>query len=202
MVVADSYEAAREAAYKVDIAYEPAKPSATCGSEGVRVEDATEAAEKMRKELPHTGDAEAALATADAVIDAEYATPTQHHNPMELFTTTCVWEGDKLTIHEGSQFVYGLKNGVAQRLDEGYERGVHDADATAILAQILRLEKNAGVLRYSSQARARGWLFWQAISVDQRNLIERQAASRRAPRASPGAARRRPRRAAVRTGAV
>ena len=49
-------------------------------------------------------------------IDAEYSTPAQHHNPIELFATTCVWSGDELTIYEPSQFVYGLKNGVAQRL--------------------------------------------------------------------------------------
>ena len=28
-----------------------------------------------------------------STIDARYATPTQHHNPIELFTTTCVWDG-------------------------------------------------------------------------------------------------------------
>jgi xanthine dehydrogenase YagR molybdenum-binding subunit len=35
---------------------------------------------------------------------------------MELFTTTCAWSGDHLTVYEPSQFVYGLKNGVADRL--------------------------------------------------------------------------------------
>jgi xanthine dehydrogenase YagR molybdenum-binding subunit len=116
MVVADTYEAAREAAYKVHVTYAPARPSATFGSEGASVEDATAAAHAMRKEIPRAGDAEGALAGADVAVDAEYATPTQHHNPMELFTTTCAWEGDKLTVYEPSQFVYGLKNGVAQRL--------------------------------------------------------------------------------------
>jgi xanthine dehydrogenase YagR molybdenum-binding subunit len=116
MVVADSYEGAREAAHKVKVAYMPTRPSATFGSEGVKVEDATAAANQMGKHIPHKDDAEAALAAADVVIDAEYATPTQHHNPMELFTTTCAWEGDRLTVYEPSQFVYGLKNGVAQRL--------------------------------------------------------------------------------------
>jgi xanthine dehydrogenase YagR molybdenum-binding subunit len=116
MVVADTYEAAREAAYKVEVTYAPARPSASFGSEGVEVEDATAAARALHKEFPTKGDIEAALAAADVVIEAEYATPTQHHNPMELFTTTCSWEGDRLIVHEGSQFVYGLKNGVAQRL--------------------------------------------------------------------------------------
>ncbi len=35
---------------------------------------------------------------------------------MELFSTTAVWRDDKLTLFEPSQFVYGLRNGVAQRL--------------------------------------------------------------------------------------
>jgi xanthine dehydrogenase YagR molybdenum-binding subunit len=35
---------------------------------------------------------------------------------MELFSTTAVWQDDKLTLFEPSQFVYGLRNGVAQRL--------------------------------------------------------------------------------------
>jgi len=115
LVLADSYEAAREAAYKVHANYAPAPASATFGSDGLKVEDATKVSAQHR-ELPNKGNAEAALAAADVVIDAEYGTPTQHHNPLELFSTTCVWEGDKLTIYEPSQFVYGLKNGVAQRL--------------------------------------------------------------------------------------
>jgi xanthine dehydrogenase YagR molybdenum-binding subunit len=115
MVLADTYEAAREAAYKVKATYTPARLSATFGSDGLVIEDATEVSERHKK-VPNKGDAEAALAAAEVVIDAEYGTPTQHHNPLELFTTTCVWEGDKLTIHEPSQFVYGLKNAVAQRL--------------------------------------------------------------------------------------
>ena len=49
-------------------------------------------------------------------IDAQYSTPTQHHNPIELFTTTCAWDGDKLTLWELSQNVHGFKNGLAQQL--------------------------------------------------------------------------------------
>jgi xanthine dehydrogenase YagR molybdenum-binding subunit len=33
-----------------------------------------------------------------------------------LFATSCVWSGDELTIYEPSQYVYGLKNGVAAQL--------------------------------------------------------------------------------------
>jgi xanthine dehydrogenase YagR molybdenum-binding subunit len=115
MVLADSYEAAREAAYKIKSTYAVAAASATFASNGVTIEDATKVS-AQHKSVPNKGDVAAALATADLTIDVEYATPTQHHNPMELFTTTCAWDGDRLTVHEPSQFVYGLKNGVAQRL--------------------------------------------------------------------------------------
>jgi xanthine dehydrogenase YagR molybdenum-binding subunit len=115
MVLADSYKAAREAAYKVKIAYAAETASATFESDGLKEEDATKVSSR-HKDLPGKGDAEAALAGADVLMEAEYSTPTQHHNPMELFSTTCAWSGDQLTVYEPSQFVYGLKNGVAHRL--------------------------------------------------------------------------------------
>jgi xanthine dehydrogenase YagR molybdenum-binding subunit len=115
MVLADSYEAAREAAYKVKVAYAAEPASATFGSDGLEEEDATKVSSR-HKEVPSKGDAEAALAGADVLMEAEYFTPAQHHNPMELFSTTCAWSGDQLTVYEPSQFVYGLKNGVANRL--------------------------------------------------------------------------------------
>src|SRR5712675_720296 len=116
VVLAESFEAAREAAHRVKATYAEQKPSATFGSPGLTEEDATKVS-PQHKHVPNVGDAEAALAAADVVIDVEYVTPTQHHNPIELFSTTCVWLDDRLSVYEPSQFVYGLKNGVAQRLD-------------------------------------------------------------------------------------
>jgi xanthine dehydrogenase YagR molybdenum-binding subunit len=115
VVVADSFEAATEAASRVRPSYSAEPPSATFGSAGLTEQDATQVSPQHRH-LPQAGDAEDALASAAVSIDVEYQTPTQHHNPMELFTTTCAWTGDELTVYEPSQFVYGLKNGVAQRL--------------------------------------------------------------------------------------
>jgi xanthine dehydrogenase YagR molybdenum-binding subunit len=109
MVVANTFEAAREAAYKVNVAYEVESPSATFESHGV-----TEAPAK--KTGPNAGDAEAAFAAAPVKFEASYGTPTEHHNPIELFTTTAVWNGDELTVYEPSQFMYGLKNNTAQKL--------------------------------------------------------------------------------------
>jgi MoxR-like ATPase len=65
----------------------------------------------------------------------------------------------------------------AERIDEGYERGVHDHDAALILGEVLSLLKVAGTLRYSPSARAAGWLFWQGLPADRKNLLERRAQS-------------------------
>jgi xanthine dehydrogenase YagR molybdenum-binding subunit len=82
MVVADTFEAAREAAYKVKSAFTADTPAATFDSPGADTIQASKVA-KRHKEDPAIGDAEAGLARADVTIDVEYGTPTQHHNPIE-----------------------------------------------------------------------------------------------------------------------
>ncbi|MCB9596338.1 MAG: DNA repair ATPase [Sandaracinaceae bacterium] len=46
------------------------------------------------------------------------------------------------------------------RYDEGYDRGVHDADAVAILEKLLAMEATAGLLRYPPSPRATACAFW------------------------------------------
>ncbi|WP_306359280.1 DNA repair ATPase [Nocardia sp. CC227C] len=56
----------------------------------------------------------------------------------------------------------------ADRYDEGYERGVHDHDAAAILDAALRLSAGAGLLRYPPAERAAAQLWWRfALSPEQ-----------------------------------
>ena len=113
VVTAETYEAAREAAGKVAIDYAEEAPSASFDSAGVTEEKRQpQAGEKD----PAIGDAPGAFDAAPVKIDARYATPTQHHNPMELFSTTCVWDGPKLTVYEPTQSMYGLKASIAQQL--------------------------------------------------------------------------------------
>ena len=114
LVVAETFEAAREASYRLRVDYAAEVPSASFDSPGTTTQSA-EAVSKRHKD-PKAGDAEATFASAPVKIDARYSTPTQHHNPIELFTTTCSWQDDELTVLEPSQFVYGLKNGVAEQL--------------------------------------------------------------------------------------
>lgn len=112
VVVAESFEAAREAANRVAVRYAMEQPSATFGSPGATVEPhRTSPAGDPKK-----GDAAAALAAAGTTIDARYSTPAQHHNPMELYTTTCVWDGPRLKIYEPTQEMWGTKMSVARQL--------------------------------------------------------------------------------------
>jgi len=112
LVVADSFEAAREAAFKVQVDYAPEDPSASFDHPGVSQEQS----KPMSGEDPKVGDAAAAFAGAAVKIDAKYSTPTQHHNAMELFSTTCEWEGEHLTIYDPSQFMHGTRGATAAQL--------------------------------------------------------------------------------------
>lgn len=108
LVVAESYEAACEAAERIWVDYEQLPPAAGMESAGVQRRRVKEI--NPRHEDPQIGDADAAYAAAPVCISADYETPIQHHNAIELLTTTCWWSGDQLTVHEPSQFV----------LDRGY----------------------------------------------------------------------------------
>ncbi|WP_028134788.1 xanthine dehydrogenase family protein molybdopterin-binding subunit [Bradyrhizobium japonicum] len=115
VVVAETYEAAREAANRVKVSYTATTPSATFDSPGTTAA-AAKGQNAQFKEDPKVGDFAKAFDEAEVKLSASYETPTQHHNPMELFSTSCAWMGDELVIYEPSQFVYGLKYGVAEQL--------------------------------------------------------------------------------------
>jgi len=112
VVVAESFEAARDAARRVVVRYHSETPAGSFDDEGVT----EEASKPDSGENPARGDITRGFADAAVQVDAQYATPTQHHNPIELFTTTCVWEGERLTVYEPSQFMHGVKAQLAKQL--------------------------------------------------------------------------------------
>ncbi|BFO16312.1 hypothetical protein SHKM778_27000 [Streptomyces sp. KM77-8] len=62
--------------------------------------------------------------------------------------------------------------------DEGYERGVHDHDATAILTAVLPLYDGAGLLRHEPAARAHALLYWaHGTTAEERADLTRRARS-------------------------
>jgi len=115
VVLAETFEAAREIAHRAQINYAAATPTATFDSPGTTAAPAKGQLSNFRED-PKVGDFAKGYEDAEVRLTAEYFTPTQHHNPMELFATSCVWNGDNLVIYEPSQYVYGLKNGVAEQL--------------------------------------------------------------------------------------
>lgn len=114
LVLAESYEVARDASHRLKVTYDRNPPTATFGDPGLIAEDAAKADPKFEHSV--VGDAATAFAAAPVKIDQRYATPTQHHNQLELYTTTAQWEGDELTIYEPSQFMVGNQNVLAAYL--------------------------------------------------------------------------------------
>ena len=114
MIVAETFENAREAAQRLIVHYDAQQPTATMDQPGTGIHEAEKVSPRHKN--PHAGNPDEALSQSEVTIDAGYYTPTQHHNPIELFTTTCVWNGDELTVYEPSQFVTGMKHGLAQQL--------------------------------------------------------------------------------------
>jgi hypothetical protein len=66
----------------------------------------------------------------------------------------------------------------ADRYDEGYERGLHDADAARILERLLAIRQSAGLLRFAPTPRAWACLFWARFEDSEaRAVFQRRAQS-------------------------
>ena len=109
MIVADSYETARDASHRIVVRYTSVPPAASIDSSGVQLLHPDTLSEKEKK----VGDFEASFGSAPIKIDATYSTPAQHQNAIELYSTTAFWSGDQLTIYEPSQAVTELAFGAA-----------------------------------------------------------------------------------------
>src|SRR4051795_12851853 len=102
LVVAEDWETAKFAATLVRVDYE--QHGFATDLEGER----SNAAEKNEPHKPR-GDAAAALAGAAVHHEADYVIPNEHHNPMELYATTTVWDGDgRLTVYDKTQGVQNV----------------------------------------------------------------------------------------------
>ena len=64
------------------------------------------------------GNAEAALAAAAVRHRTEYQVPIEHHNPIELFASTVIFEPDgKLTVYDKTQGVQNVQHYLRSVLD-------------------------------------------------------------------------------------
>jgi len=106
LIVADTLEAAEQAARALNLEYAVQHASAAMDEPG----RTTETGDKPAVSI---GDADAAFAKAPVRVDHEYLTPAQHHHPMELYSTTASWNDGKLTVECPSQWVVGQRAGLA-----------------------------------------------------------------------------------------
>ncbi|MEN3276758.1 MAG: xanthine dehydrogenase YagR molybdenum-binding subunit, partial [Massilia sp.] len=111
VLVADTIEHAREAAARLRIEYE--RKDAVLDFE--QAKESLHSPEKVLTEDADTqrGDLADGLLAASVRLDETYTTPIEHHNPLETHATIAEWNGDKLTIHESTQYMKGVQRIVA-----------------------------------------------------------------------------------------
>ena len=108
LVVAEEFEIARHAASLVRVDY--------VEEAHVTDFDAARAKPARREPKPKVtrGNAARAFEKAAVRIASEYRMPVEHHNAMETFAATVVWEGDgRLTIYDKTQGPQNCRNYVA-----------------------------------------------------------------------------------------
>lgn len=114
-VVADSFEAARDAAARVQVTYEAA-PFAT----RVKAKAQEAYAPKTVRDLFDTdssiGDFAAAFAEAPVKVDAVFDTPFQHHNAIEPNSSMAVWDGKLMTVYTSTQLAMDCQEVIASTL--------------------------------------------------------------------------------------
>jgi xanthine dehydrogenase YagR molybdenum-binding subunit len=112
LVVADTAEIARRGAelVRVDYAEEPHDVQLRADHPGLYKPDKVNPSFDTDTER---GDPLGALAAAPVTVDATYATPAYHNNPMEPHATVALWEGGRLTLWESTQGVQGVRRTIA-----------------------------------------------------------------------------------------
>ena len=114
LVVADTFEQARDAAKMVRIDYTPAKGRF----------DLAESRAHARSAPPgfagpnevRVGDFDGAFSRAAVKVDQVYTTPDQSHMMMEPHATTAAWQGEKLTLWTSNQMVAWARRDMAVTL--------------------------------------------------------------------------------------
>ncbi|MFF9091101.1 xanthine dehydrogenase family protein molybdopterin-binding subunit [Streptomyces sp. NPDC014991] len=101
LVVAETSEQAREAAEALVVHYEQEPHDVEFTGERP---DAYPLDSHMPA-VTQKGDLDAALASSPVVVDAEYTTPEEHHNPMEPHAVTVRWDGGQLEVIDSNQGV-------------------------------------------------------------------------------------------------
>src|SRR5215470_716078 len=107
LVVADTPEQAIAAARLIDVDYEPAEPMLDLDDPRAEVLANPWGTDQLR------GDVAAELASAAVTVKATYATPDETNNPLGLFSTVAIWDGNSLTVHYNTQWPESVRSALA-----------------------------------------------------------------------------------------
>src|SRR5262249_52118596 len=112
LVVAEDFETARFAASLIRLDYERQAHVTDFAAERKR----TKARKRNGEKASHRrGNAAKAFEQAPVQMQAESGIAVEHHNPMEPFAATVIWEGDgRLTIYDKTQGPQNCRNYVCQ----------------------------------------------------------------------------------------
>lgn len=111
IVVAETPEQAAAAARLVKIDYEETTPVLGIDNPRAPVLRNPWGLEMQR------GDAAAALASAEVVYDETFTIAAETNNPLGLFATVARWEGDRLTVHDSTQWPTMVRDCLATMFD-------------------------------------------------------------------------------------
>jgi xanthine dehydrogenase YagR molybdenum-binding subunit len=106
IVVAETFEQATHAAKMAKVTYE--KTDGKTDFEALIPTATTPKGREMADFI--RGDSNA---SAPVKFEATYHTPIEHHHPMEPHSTVAVWEGDTVTLYNGSQVINGAQTSAA-----------------------------------------------------------------------------------------
>ena len=112
VVVADTFEHAREAVDLLKISYDVERPVLDWSKAPVNPPDQVHPLGGER--TIRRGDVEQGIEAAAVTVDYTYVTPLENHNPMEVHSTIAQWDGDSLLLYESTQGIFSVRNTVAR----------------------------------------------------------------------------------------
>jgi len=121
-VAAETEEIAEDALWRIRVTYEElpyvTELDAAMASDAPRVRPDAEGEGNVAGEpkVYERGDVDAALRTAEIVIDSTFTTQTALHNCLEPHGCTAAWEGDHLTLWDSTQSIFTVRQQVATAL--------------------------------------------------------------------------------------
>lgn len=120
LVVAETSEQAREAAETLVVHYEQEPHDVAFSADRPDAYPLN----AFGPAVTEKGELEAGLAASTVVVDAEYTTPEEHHNPMEPHAATALWDGGRLEVVDSNQGTTWVASEIANMfsLDPGSVR--------------------------------------------------------------------------------